>query len=142
MARPDRGSHSPERVQRSQQKILEQHANLDALQLDVQVALADGDRESVELALRAFSGAVEAHFDLEESAYFPERTHLADDLAAALDKLMDDHESLRERLRELRHTLDHDGIPALRGAYDPFISALDDHEAREEKAIELIASRA
>jgi hypothetical protein len=141
MPKPERGIHSPERLQRSQQKILEQHSNLDALQLDVQVALADGDRASVELALRSFSGAVEAHFDLEESAYFPERSHLADDLGAVLEKLIDDHESLREHLRELRHTLEHDGLPALRGSYDSFILALDDHEAREEKAMELIASR-
>lgn len=142
MAKDERKAHSPERLQRSQQKILEQHAHLDAQQLDVRVALADGDVVAAEHALRAFGGAVEAHFALEESAYYPETSALDADLAAILGELMTDHETMRDQIGELRRALQEGGLPALRDAFDAFISTLDDHETREEKTMELIASRA
>jgi len=138
MSSREPGSLSPERLQRSQQKILEQHEHLDALQLDLRVALDAGDVAAAERTLGSFSGAVEAHFELEESAYFPEQSALPDDAAARFDGLMGDHETLRQRLAGLRERLAKEGVDALRASFDSFVSDLEDHEAREEKAMELI----
>jgi len=129
-----------ERVRRSRRQIAEQHASLDRLQTDVQRSLEHGDADGIRSALRALTGSVEAHFELEEHAYYPAADQLSAGQAQTLEALLADHEHLRAELDDLEHALDHEDVPGLRTAYSIFATALADHETREEKLMEEVAS--
>jgi hypothetical protein len=139
MADADAIPHSIERMQRSERQIAEQHSALDRLQVDLQRALEDGADRDVEAALRALEGAVVAHFELEEHAYYPDPAGLPADTAEALRALEGEHEQLRAELEDLRRAYEGEGLPALRTAFSIFATALAEHETREEKLMERLS---
>lgn len=141
MAEPNHPHHSTERLTRSRRQIEEQHAALDRLQVDLQHALDDGAPRGIEDALRALAGAVEAHFELEEHAYYPDPARLAPEPGSELRALEGEHEQLRAELDDLREALEREGVPALRAAFSIFATALAEHEAREEKLMARLAER-
>lgn len=139
MADPHAVAHSLERIQRSERQIAEQHAALDRLQVDLQRALENGAERGVEEALRALEGAVVAHFELEEHAYYPDPEALPAGPAEALRALEGEHEQLRAELEDLRRAFEGEGLPALRTAFSIFATALAEHETREEKLMERLS---
>jgi len=133
--------NSAERLHRSQRQIAEQHEALDRLQTDMQRALDEGALPAIRDALRALSGAAEAHFELEEHAYYPGRSGLSGTFVRRLDELEADHEQLRAELDDLRSALEREDVPNLRAAFSIFATALAEHEASEEKLMEQLAER-
>lgn len=139
----DASAHnSQERLERSQRQIAEQHEALDRLQADVQRALEDGGLPAIQESLRALAGAVEAHFELEEHAYYPARSGLSPNFARRLAELESDHEHLRAELEDMRLALVNEGVPALRTAFSIFATAIAEHEAAEEKLMAQLSERA
>lgn len=128
-------------MSRSRRQIAEQHAALDDLQVDVQRALDAGGANAIEDGLRALSGALEAHFELEERAYYPDRSSIGSDFAERLDELEGEHQQLRAELDDLRTAVVEGDVPALRSLFSVFAVALATHEAQEEKVMADLAER-
>lgn len=141
MSDTDESSRSRHRLARSRMQIADQHAGLDGLQVEVQRALDEGDRASIEDAVRALSGALEAHFSLEERAYYPDRATIDAGLANRFDEFEGEHEQLRAELDDLRAAVVRGDMPALGGLFSIFAVALAQHEADEEKTMADLAER-
>ena len=125
------------RAARSQRRISEQHLHLGQLESELQSALGRGDDDGTAHAFRQLAGAIDAHFELEERAYYPDPNGDAE-LAATFEGLVGEHAELRGELERLREVLTEGNLHAFSSAFHAFSTALGEHEAEEEKAMERI----
>lgn len=133
-------THSPERMRRSLCQIVEQHGSILILRQALENAVRSGDADAAARCLQRLSGAVEAHFELEEGAYYPPAVPVEGGAADTLLSFIEEHERLRVELRTLHSLLDDARSEDFKRAFDAFSSALTDHEAREEKSMQELAN--
>lgn len=126
----DRGDQH--RLARASNKIAEQHRELQNLEEDVRIAITDRDAIATESALVKLEGALEAHFELEERAYYPIADGLEEAMAARFGELRRDHQGLREDLGDLRDELKQQGLTGFMRSFSAFAHDLAGHEQREE----------
>lgn len=129
MSSNEAGDH---RLKRASNKISEQHRELTLLEDRVREAITDRDEVATESALVKLEGALEAHFELEERAYYPVADRFDDATQERFRRLRDDHQTLRDDLGDLRDELKQSGLRAFLRAFTTFGHDLADHEQREE----------
>lgn len=130
---------SREHFELAMRRVEQQHKNLEALRREVNATIASGVREDIRLSVNGYSGAVEAHFDLEEQAYYPSPADVDSDASANLTALLDDHERLRLDLKQLRELVTGGDLDEFAKAFESFTHDLSEHEAREEATMVHIA---
>lgn len=124
------------RLARASKRIAEQHLALTKLEEEVRRAITQGDAAQTGSALVQLEGTLEAHFELEERAYYPIADGLDAGTAERFLALRDEHELLREGLGELRDGLKQEGLGGLLRTFTAFARDLADHERREESLME------
>jgi iron-sulfur cluster repair protein YtfE (RIC family) len=124
------------RLKRASIKIADQHREISHLEEGVRIAITDRDPVQTESALVKLEGALEAHFDLEERAYYPIADGLEADAIERFRALRQDHQQLREDLADLRDGLKQEGLGTFMRAFSAFAHDLADHEGREETLME------
>ena len=132
-------AHSAERVHRSLERIVEQHAKILSLRRVVEGALGRSDTAAVRESLQQLAGTIEAHFELEECSYYPAGIPVENPVADTLQSFIEEHERLRTELQTLGSLLAAERSEDFKRAFDAFCSTLADHEAREEKAMSDLA---
>ena len=100
--------------------------------MEVRRAITEGDAEETGSALVQLEGTLEAHFELEERAYYPIADGLDARTAERFEQLRDDHQRLREGLGGLRDGLKQEGLTGFLRAFSAFAHDLADHERCEE----------
>jgi uncharacterized protein YidB (DUF937 family) len=124
------------RLARASKRIAEQHLALTKLEEEVRGAITQGDAERTRSALVQLEGTLEAHFELEERAYYPLADGLDAGTAERFRELRDEHQLLREGLGDLRDGLKQEGLGGMLPAFTAFAHDLAHHERREESLME------
>jgi hypothetical protein len=117
------------------QRCWQEHSELDALVERVVEALGRGAISPVAESLEDLAGTLEAHFGIEESAYFPLVERLSPDQRSALDAARLGHRKIRERLEDLRELVENGDLRAARAALDVLLDRFRAHEVEEAKLI-------
>jgi hypothetical protein len=118
--------------------ILEQHRLLDALFLGARGALASAEIGSVRDALAELGEALEAHFELENSLYYPPIRVLRPEHAASVRGFEAAHERFLRELGVIGQQAAEGALGAARAAFDAFALAFASHEAAEEDLLRAI----
>ncbi len=113
----------------------QEHSELDGLVEVVVEALGGGAIDSAGESLEDLARALEAHFELEETAYFPLVERLSPDQRAAVDAARVGHRNIRERLEALLTLVATGDLRAARAAFDVLLERFRTHEAEEGKLI-------
>lgn len=123
------------RMGREARRISSQHQQLDALFGLVEGALERGDAREAEASLTRFGDALEAHFSLEDSLYFPALHGMRPEFGAELDALSREHVELLRELEAVQRRL-RDGVSGDCAAnLDAFAERIARHESVEEELI-------
>jgi hypothetical protein len=123
------------RLRRAVRQIATQHEHLRSAHQAVADAAAAGDMGELAASVDRLSGAVEAHFSLEESVFFPAIHGLHPQSVSELEALMDDHHTYRADLDRLRHALANQLLGEFVEGYRAFAKATGEHEVREERLL-------
>jgi hypothetical protein len=134
------------RMGQEARRISSQHRQLDVLFALVAAAVRRGAPREARDAFLRFGDALDAHVSLEDELYFPAlrglRPALADDLAV----LEREHRAFREQTEALRRLFDaaYDsaGLARCEAPLEQLVTAVEDHEGREELLIAQIRSPA
>ena len=129
------------RVKRVAQQIAEQHRQLDALRREGSAALERGARADGRHALERFSAALAAHFDLEQSVFFPALHGLAPSRTQELEAIEREHPGFLSELRRIEAEIETASADASGRAFLQVLSGLRDHEQREERLVGAISNR-
>ena len=113
----------------------QEHSELDALVALVVEALERGSIASAGESLDDLATALEAHFELEETAYFPLVERISPDQRPAVDAARLGHRKIRERLEDLLALVAAGDLRAARAALDVLLERFHTHEAEEGKLI-------
>ena len=124
------------RLARASSRITEQHQALTRLEDEVRRAITEGDAARTGSALVQLEGTLEAHFELEERAYYPIADGLDAGTVERFRELRDEHQLLREGLGDLRDGLKQEGLGGLLRTFTTFAHDLAHHERREESLME------
>jgi hypothetical protein len=125
------------------QRWWQEHSELDALVEVVIEALGrGGTRSAAAGSLEDLAGALEAHFELEESAYFPLVERVSPEESSALAAARLGHGKIRDRLKELRELVENGDLHAARAALDILLERFRAHEVEEAKLIARLEERA
>jgi len=127
------------RVKRLVQQIADQHRQLAALRGEIEAALERDARRDAGAALQHFEAALAAHFELEQSLFFPALHGLSPASASALESLEREHLDLLAELRALAGGVERSESGASRAAFARHLDALRDHELREERLVAQIS---
>jgi len=117
------------RLAHEARRVSAQHGYLDALVATTRRAV-EREGEARE-ALRAFRGALESHFALEEQVHFPALQGLHPELASELTELTREHAAFRASLEHLERQAEGVGT-----ALDALSASLRVHENREEHLLD------
>jgi hemerythrin-like domain-containing protein len=121
------------RLGQEARRISSQHEQLDSLFGLVADAVDREERVQARDAFVRFQDALDAHFSLEESMYFPALHGLRPALSAELRELVREHGVLREVLFRVGRLLgDSVPLPECARELDRLADQLADHESREE----------
>jgi iron-sulfur cluster repair protein YtfE (RIC family) len=113
----------------------QEHSELDSL-VEVVVEALGGDAiDSASESLEDLASALEAHFELEETAYFPLVERLSPDQRSAVEAARLGHGNIRERLQILRTLVEAGDLHAAQAALDVLLERFRTHEAEEGKLI-------
>lgn len=124
------------RVQIESRRISSQHRQLDQFHELVATALEHGEPAQVRSAFTRFRDALEAHFSVEDDVYFPAVHGLRPELERELTALVADHREMRRQLEKVQALFDADRLAEGGAALDAMVTALIDHEAREERLLD------
>jgi len=127
------------RLRRAVRQIGAQHEHLRAAHRAVAESAAAGDVAEVTARLDQLSGAVDAHFSLEESVFFPAIHGLHSESESSLEQLVCEHEELQEDLGKLRRALATESLHDFVERYRAFATSTAEHEAREERLLGSLA---
>jgi hypothetical protein len=119
-------------MSRERRVISAQHRQLDDFVILLVAALDAGDSPAARVAYERFASALDAHFALEQSFYFPALRGLRPGLGPELETLEAEHEALRERLARLGRLSSAGACAACLTLLERFASQLAEHEGREE----------
>jgi hypothetical protein len=117
------------------QRWWQEHSELDALVEVVIEALGRGAISATAGSLEDLTAALDAHFELEESAYFPLVERVSPEQSSALAAARLGHHKIRERLNELRELIESGDLRAARAALDILLERFRAHEIEEAKLI-------
>jgi len=129
------------RVKRLAQQTAEQHRHLDVLRGEVAGALERGARADGRHALERFSAALAAHFDLEQSVFFPALHGLAPSRTQELEALESEHAGFLSELRRVEAEIETAPTDACGRTFRQVLAGLRDHEQREERLVGAISDR-
>jgi len=113
----------------------QEHSELDALVAVVVEALGRGALAPASGSLEDLADALEAHFETEESAYFPLVERVSPEHRSALDAARLGHRKIRERLEDLRALVENGNVRAARVALGILLERFRLHELEEAKLI-------
>jgi iron-sulfur cluster repair protein YtfE (RIC family) len=120
------------RMKNESRRIAEQHHRLAELRGRVTEEIQARSVAGARSAFTDFSGALEAHFGVEEKIYFPAVRGLDDQLRTAVDGLLAEHRKLRIRVRDLTQRFESGNGFACLVVLQALIDELEEHEQREE----------
>lgn len=129
------------RMQRAARSISEQHRQLDALYGDLLEALERVDGHRARLVFLRLGDALNAHFSLEESFFFPAVHGLHPAAGAELGALSLEHERFDADLARISDHLRGDRMAAAASDLDRLATALAAHEKREEALVRALITR-
>jgi hypothetical protein len=120
----------------AQRAIGDEHLRLEELIAHTELALSrdETDPEMLVVAV-ALRDAMEAHFEREESLYYPTLWALRPRLESALKKLIGVHQDFRSRLGALVETLERGDVEQAGQQLDEFNALFRDHEVAEERLL-------
>ena len=113
----------------------EEHSELDTLVAVVVEALGRGEIAPAARGLEDLSAALETHFGIEESAYFPMVERLSPEHGTALHAAQLSHRLIRKSLEDLRALIDGGDLAAARSGLDVLLERFRSHEVEEAKLI-------
>jgi len=126
------------RVRRARRQIKNQHAHLHTLYESLAGAIGRADVGTVREIGEQLLAALEAHFSLEDSVFFPAVHSLHPECRRDLNALIRDHERYRIQLTGMLGGLGSNGLDAFAAGYRELTAAVADHERREERLIGLL----
>ena len=129
------------RVRRLSQQTAEQHRQLDALRKQVAAALARGALADGRHAFESFAAALAAHFDLEQTVFFPALHGLSPSRTQELEALEREHAGFLAELRRVREELEKAPAEASGRAFAQLLDGLAGHEQREERLVGAISDQ-
>jgi hemerythrin-like domain-containing protein len=127
------------RIRRAARQISEQHRHMNELLREINEALAEGARERLMDLLVRYRGAMDAHFTLEDSVFFPALHGLHPKHADELDLLSHEHQGFAVELGRLRRFLEEGRLDAFSKTLQDFVNDVTRHEAREERLVQDLA---
>jgi len=129
------------RVRRVSQQIAEQHRQLDTLRREVAAALERGALSDGVHALERFTAALAAHFDLEQTVFFPALHGLAPSRTHELEALEREHGVFLAELERIGWEIERAPAEASGRAFSRFLTDLGGHEQREERLVGAISDQ-
>jgi len=123
------------RLRRAVKQIGTQHEHLRSAHRAVSDAAAAGDLDEIHACLDRLCGAIDAHFALEESVFFPALHWLHPPSEGELVALVDEHAAHRTELERLRELLANAPLAEFVAVYDAFAERTAEHEGREERLL-------
>jgi hypothetical protein len=130
-----------QRMQRAARSISEQHHQLDTLYADLSDALDRRDDHQARLVFLRFSDALNAHFSLEETLFFPALNGLHPPAAAEVAALALEHRRFDAALAEISEKLRSEALAGAGEQLDQLATALGAHERREESLLRSVLNR-
>ena len=134
------GSGLRYRLRRALRQIGEQHHQLRVLHSRLRRAIASEDRRDARDGFRHYCEAVGAHFALEDGVFFPALHGLHPEHAEELERLLRDHEGLRDTLGRLGRLLDLETIAPFGEGFESLRGSFATHERREEDLVSRLAA--
>jgi len=128
-------SDGARRIARAHARVEEQHRHLGELRSAIERTLERGSLARVQEETSRFAGVLEAHFELEEQAYYPSVEAVDERAKGRLDHLLGEHRRFRDQLEQLHDLLERSDLDAFRGRFEDFVTALGEHETREETTL-------
>jgi hypothetical protein len=129
------------RIKRLSQQTAEQHRQLDALRREVAAALERDARTDGRHALERFAAALSAHFDLEQTVFFPALHGLSPSRKPELEGLEREHARFLDELRRVQAEIDTAPAEASGREFARFLTGLGGHEQREERLVGAISGQ-
>ncbi len=120
------------RLRRVLRQLEDQHRHLGPIFEEICRALRGGAVRDVSAAFERYREALAAHFELEESVFFPAVHGLTRDRGSDLCTLCEDHEAFHAQLEAIREHLRRSELEAGQRALDALTASLRSHEQREE----------
>jgi hypothetical protein len=123
-------------------QVAAEHRQLDTLFAAARAAL-DGDEEGAALeTLGRLQSRLEAHFEQEDSLYYPTLWTLRPDQKAALLEFVGAHGYFRARLRELLERVQEGSASEAQSLLEEIAGRFAHHEAGEEGVLQLLEREA
>jgi len=118
---------------RAHSVITGEHRHLASLFDEARAALeTDGGGEAAQEALQRLVDSMEAHFQREESLYYPTIWSLRPDLKESLTGLIETHPQFRDRFEAIRGALAAASAAEAGRHFEEFADLFSDHERAEE----------
>jgi hypothetical protein len=111
------------------------HHKLDALLDETRSALRAGDERRARASFAHLRAALDAHFDQEDSLYYPSIRALRPDLKKTVEGFLAAHAKFSARLAAIGASLDADALADAEHALEAFGAAFASHEASEEQVL-------
>ena len=121
------------RVRRAARQIAEQHENLERIAQELDGAIGEGGAPRLKDLMLRYSGALDAHFSLEDGVFFPALHGLDPERRTELEVLSREHRDFEAQITGLHGILEAADLPAFGRGFRALIAAMIRHEAQEEK---------
>jgi hemerythrin-like domain-containing protein len=128
------------KLRKASRRIASQHHRLESFYSIVSNALARGEEQEADAGLTSFIDALDAHFTLEESEWFPALAKTRSTLRQEVSELAEEHEKFRHDLEQVRKRLRMREFEASIAYFDYLLNELARHDDREERMLASIAS--
>jgi hypothetical protein len=136
---PDLDVGLQRRMKRLAQQTADQHRHLTVIQRELAAALEGGGRADSHGLLERYRAALSAHFDLEQSVFFPALHGLAPARTPDLDALEHEHASFLSELGRLAGEIGAGRAAVCRASLASHLETLRAHERREEALVNAIS---
>ena len=123
------------RMRRALRQIGDQHRQLHQIQDRLEAAVASGDRPELRDAFVRYRHAIGAHFELEDSVFFPALHGLHPNEQEPLEALSGEHVGLLAELQRLVPLVEAPGLERFGAAFSGFRAGVAAHERREESLV-------
>ena len=117
----------------SAHKIATQHQLIGSLFAGLARALSARNGGTAQRKIVGLRRVLDAHFLLEEEHYFPAMRAQQPNRASDLDRLVEEHVSMRKHATEILARLDHAEWEQAAGAFNALRSLFQNHEASERQ---------
>jgi iron-sulfur cluster repair protein YtfE (RIC family) len=121
------------RVRRAARQIAEQHDNLQDIARALDGAIGERALPRMKELMTRYSGALDAHFSLEERVFFPALHGLHPERGEELERLSQAHRSFEAVIDRLRRSLDSADLDGFGSGFRRMIADMDRHEQHEER---------